>query len=302
MKNKNKLFFCFAICILLITMFSSILYSTIRRRRKEGFVINSSISPTSKNKYVCIYAYYEKNNDYKKNLEYFLKNGGIKPDIDYYIVINGTCTVNIPTLSNIQVIQRENKGYDFGAWQHVIKNYIKKPYDYYIFLNSSVIGPYPKNEPWLPRFLELFSTGPDVKLVGTSIAVLNNNEDCFLKSYLDDYKNLNVLPHVQSMFFILNQEGFQYLSDIGFFDDEDKLNKENQIWYVIANKEIKLSNNILKNGWNINSILPKYRDIDYRTITHNINPTGEDPYYPKRYFGETIQPEDVIFYKSYRLQ
>ena len=40
-----------------------------------------------KNKICCLYAYYEKNDLYKSNLEYFLKNG-ILENVDYYFIIN----------------------------------------------------------------------------------------------------------------------------------------------------------------------------------------------------------------------
>jgi hypothetical protein len=236
---------------------------------------------------------------YKKNLEYFLQNGGIQDNIDYYIVINGKCTVDIPKLPNIQVIQKENKGFDFGAWQHVIKNYINRSYEYYIFLNSSVIGPYPKNDPtWLQKFLDLFRTGPDVKLVGTSINILEAHDS--IEKMTERYQKPPPYSHVQSMFFVLNQEGYDYLNEIGFFDDEETLNQQTDIEYFILNKEIWMSQHILKNNWNINCILPKYRDLDYRKITENINPSSQDPQYPGGYFGATIKPENVVFYKSYR--
>jgi hypothetical protein len=252
----------------------------------------------STNRYVCLYAYYEKNDEYRNNLIFFLENGGIRKDVDYYIIINGKSTVDIPTYSNVNIIHRENKGFDFGAWQSVIKNNIKRPYDYYIFINSSVEGPYSVGSSWLEHFLVLFKKDNNVKLVGTSINIL--------ESTWGDMKSIHgtkpPYSHVQSMFFILNNEGFNYLYSIGFFDDEHILNEKNDMSYMIINKEIMMSQLILKKNWNINSILSKYRDIDYRSLTHNINTSGEDPYYKGAYFGNTITPDEVIFYKGYRLK
>ena len=137
------------------------------------------------NKYVCLYAYYEKNDIYKENLIYFLNNG-ILDHVDYYIIINGDSTVDIPIRNNIKIIKRENKGFDFGAWSHCIHNYIKKQYDYYIFINTSVKGPYlteedkQNNITWLDKFLVLFNN-KDIKMVGTSINI-------FL-TQLEKYKN-----------------------------------------------------------------------------------------------------------------
>jgi hypothetical protein len=238
------------------------------------------------NKYVCLYAYYEKNDVYKNNLMYFLKNGGILDNVDYYIIINGSSTVEIPKRDNIIVVRRDNIGYDFGAWSHIIENYIKKKYDYYIFINSSVIGPYtPKNRNWLDMFLSLFNKD-DVKLVGSSINMY--------------YTHLGLKSHVQSMFFILNNDGYQYLKSINFFN-EKKINEIKIIFPdLVYEKEIGMSQHILEKGWNINCILPEYRNLNYRIENININPTGADPLHPNAYFGRTLTPEEVVFYKGYR--
>jgi len=233
-----------------------------------------------------MYAYYEKNEMYADNLRYFLKYG-IVSNIDYYIIINGKCTVEIPHLKNITVIHRENEGYDFGAWSHCIK-YLQKMYDYYIFINSSVRGPY--RSEWLHEFLELFDDVSNVKLVGTSINVHTP-------------KNSNyIFPHVQSMFFILDSEAFYYLKNINFFN-EDKYNKSN-FATIVHNGEIEMSTLVLKNNWNINCILTKYRGYDYRRIKSNFNKHADiyegDPYYDGAYFGDTIKPKDVIFFKMNR--
>ena len=71
---------------------------------------------------------------------------------------------------------------------------------------------------------------------------------------------------------------------------------------IIAYKEMGLSQYALMNGWNINSILSKYKNIDYRKINKDINPTSNngDPYYTDGYFGKTINKYDVIFLKNNR--
>jgi len=266
----------------------------------------------SNNKYVCMYAYYEKNNDYKENFKYFLDNVVLKKNIinnniniDFYIIINGNCTVTLPKESqNIKIIRRENVGFDFGSWSHCIKKYLNKSYDYYIFLNTSVKGPYPENIDWINKFLDLFNSGHgNVKLVGTSINILENpNNLCDISNkYKEKYKYDGPYTHVQSMFFILDNEGFNILNDEKFFDDEEELNKSKDILYVIINKEIRLSQILLKKGYNINSILSKYKDIDYTKVTHNFNPSSEDPYYKNAYFGDTITKEEAIFFKTNRL-
>ena len=287
------------IFIFCIIYFSYRLFFGVKRST-ENFAGVDDVNDlnSSCNRYVCIYAYYEKSEEYKNNLKHFLEKGGIQPDIDYYIVVNGKCSLDIPDLSNVRIIYRENKGFDFAGWQHIIKNYILRPYDYYICLNSSVCGPYPENKPWLNQFLPLFDSGKDVKMVGTSINIFDSQFWVDMKSI---YHKEAPYSHIQSMFFILNREGFDYLNETGFFDDEDYLVEKNNMNHMILYKEVMMSQLIIKNGWNINCILPKYRDLDYREVKSNINPSGCDPYYRGAYFGGTIQPEEVVFYKSYRL-
>ena len=247
-----------------------------------------------------MYAYYEKNDEYKENLIYFLQNGLLEY-VDYYIIINGECTVDIPNLNNIKVLKRENKGFDFGAWSYCIKQ-LTKEYDYYVFLNTSVRGPYLSEEDinnnvsWLDKFLVLFNN-KDIKMVGTTIIIFNlkyyNSFYNLIYNYKEIYykdNNIDIydeyLTHIQSMFFILNNEGLNYLLSQNFFD-EDRINNYNDILDIIINYEIRLTQLILKNNWNIGSILDIYKNIDFRTNTDFIN--NEIP----------LKNEEIIFYKNW---
>jgi hypothetical protein len=255
-----------------------------------------------KNKYCCIYAYYEKDDLYKDNFIFFLKNG-ILEDVDYYIVINGNCTVDTSLYvkkENIIIYNRENIGYDFGAYSYAIKKLIKK-YDYYFFLNTSIRGPYLKknNQKWTVDFLNLFND-ENVKVVGTSINIFTTNN--FNEYDLTKiYNKKSPFTHIQSMFFCIDNEYFDYLNKINFFNEEEMNNAKN-IEYIIAHKEIGLSQNALNNNWNINCILSKYKNINYLKLDRDINNTSYygDPYYKKSYFGKDIDKYEVIFYKNNR--
>ena len=286
------------IFIILIMLFISILTLIIYKH----YHINIKENFNNFKKICCLYAYYEKNQLYKDNLEYFLNNG-ILDHLDYYIIINGKCSVLIPKKNNIIVFQRENIGYDFGAFSYSIQR-INKEYDYYFFLNTSVIGPLWKTnyknsiKDWTIPFLKLFNK--DVVLVGTSINILTNNNvgKYNLKKI---YHKDGPYSHVQSMFFCINNSYYNYLKKINFFN-ENEMNNAPKLLYIIAYKEIGLSQIALKNGWNINSILSKYKDLDYRTLDKNINLSSGsgDPYYKGRYFGDSIDKYEAIFYKNNR--
>ena len=296
-KNNNLIFITSIIIIFIVTI---IIFYTINyllkkyNRKKEHFNNNNS-----SNNICTLYAYYEKNDLYKDNFTYFLNNG-ILDNVDYYIIINGECTINIPERSNITLFKRENKGYDFGAYSYAIKN-IKREYHYYFFINTSVSGPYLKdsNKPWISYFLELFND--DVKVVGTSINIFTSNTFGLKYDLSKLYNKSAPYSHVQSMFFCIDNEYYQHLKNINFFD-EDNMNNAEDIQYIIVTKEIGLSQIALKEGWNINSILSKYKNLDYRVINEDINNTSRngDPYYQKSYFGEDIDKYEAIFYKNNR--
>ena len=270
---------------LLILIFIIIIFfiTNIFCKKYNNYKNNKLLENFSKdNKYCCIYAYYEKDYIYKGNFIYFLKNG-ILENVDYYIVINGECTVNIPKKKNIIIYKRENKGYDFGAFSFLIKKLIKK-YDFYFFLNTSVRGPYLKdnNKKWIYYFLDLFNK--DVKIVGTTINIFRYN---YVGGYVlpEIYNKKKPFTHVQSMFFCIDKEYFNYLNKINFFN-EDELNNAPNLEYVIAYKEIGLSHFALINNWNINSVLSKYKDMDYRII--NKDNTSKNK----------IDEYEIIFYKN----
>ena len=250
------------------------------------------------NKICCFYVYYEKDKSYKYNFTYFLNNG-ILDNIDYYIIINGICTVKIPNRININVLQRDNKGYDFGAYSYAISKLENKVYEYYFFINTSVIGPYlsDNSKDWTIKFINLFKN--NVKLVGTSINI-------YTKDYVSKY-NLNSIYkknkpfcHVQTMFFAIDNEYFNFLDRINFFNEEEINDKKFD--YIITYKEIALSQIALNNGWNINCILNEYQGLDYIKLNGDINKRSinGDPYFKNAYFGKDIKKEDVIFFKINR--
>jgi hypothetical protein len=204
--------------------------------------------------------------------------------------------VNIPRSKNINVYFRENMGYDFGAYSHVIGK-MRKRYDYYFFMNTSVRGPFLRDEdkrPWTLHFIELL--GENTRVAGTSINIYSGTLD----GTLDMYGKKNVYSHIQSMFFVMDHQLFSFLKRRDFFN-ESEINKMD-LWSVVVNKEIGLSQITLAEGWNISSIFPRYRRLDYRTLDHDINPTSVagDPYFQGAYFGGTIDPYEAIFFKNNR--
>lgn len=303
MKNNKIIFVIFFSCIILFCLFQVSNKKIIEKM--EGAKINNKMK--GDNKMVYIYAYYEKNDLYKNNFIHFLKNGGILDDIDYYIVINGKYTVDIPDLPNIQVINRENKGFDFGAYSHLINNLENmKDYDYYIFSNATIIGPYVKqsDKVWIDEFIDLFYSSKSPKkvgIVGTSIGFFPKDPHNHWFNKNDDVDNETNRYHVQSQFFILKNDFFKFLMNQHFFNEKE-FNAETNLENIVK-KEVKISTLALTNNWNINCYLEKYKNLNYIDLRHEINPTSHNgnSYYQNRYFGKTIDKYDVIFFKNTRI-
>ena len=259
---------------------------------------------TTENKICCIYAYYEKDPMYKNNFNFFLQNG-ILNHVDYYFVINGNYSIDLSQYSNksnINILYRENTGYDFGAFSYALNNHINIIYDYYFFINTSVIGPCLQNNAdtnWTKYFIDLFYN-ETVKVVGTTIN-MHSIPDIYSKENLIlNYGDKNVYSHVQSMFFCIKHDYLLFLKEKDFFNCDEINNLQmNDIIYF---KEVGISQIALNNGWNINCILSKYKNLDYLNLNTDINSTSRDgdSYFPNTYFGNTINPYEVIFFKNNR--
>lgn len=110
------------------------------------------------------------------NVIYFLEHGLYNDEnTDFVLIINQTYTKNslqenVPNIKikeienyfinkflNVFIFERENTGYDFGGWYDTLtKNNMWKKYNYFLFLNSSVLGPFSDNEKWGEPFLKIY--------------------------------------------------------------------------------------------------------------------------------------------------
>lgn len=244
-------------------------------------------------KTLVLYVFHE----YNANVDFFLKHGGIieHPDIDYLFIINHpTLTIATELPKNARVVNRDNIGYDFGAWSHGL--FMESPplysqYDYFVLINSSVRGPFfplwSQDRNWVTMFTRYIND--DVKLVGTTI-----NHVCAEPN--------KKIPHVQSMVMVSDRIGIDIGIRKGIFTinhvDLPKLQ-------VVIQKEVAFSSYILDAGYNLACLLEAYRGYDFRV--HKQRPTDfskcqwfvwdDNPYRSKNYFGMDIHPYEVIFIK-----
>jgi hypothetical protein len=273
-------------CSGILLLGSSIVYQTLNKTRSKHM------------ESLCIYNYYEKDESYKSNCQFFLSKG-INDKSDFIFVINGESTVEFPLRDNVTVMFRENKGFDFMAYSYVLNKMDISKYKYFIFINTSVRGPYENDvSNWQSQFTSMITN--DVKLVGTTINIWLGTK--LIPYLIGDENKFNAMgfhrpfTHVQSMMFAMDRECLMYLKDIIFKEVESSFKD------TVLFREVYMSQLVLKNNWNINCIASLYHNIDYRTLKHDINYSSiaGDPCYPRAYFGKTITPDDVIFIKTNR--
>jgi hypothetical protein len=233
------------------------------------------------------YVYYKSpSSDY--NLRYFIENEikkSVNTDVLYSIVINGKeCSYDIPKLSNVNVIYRDNIGYDFGghlASLSKINKYITL-FDYFFFMNSGVIGPIlkNKNDEWYSKFIMKFTK--KVKLVGTTIVCLPRID------------RGGFGPKVEGFFFCMDKEGLQLILEDGtiFYNHKTKVD-------AILNGEYALSRCIINKGFTIDCMLEKYKNINWYDSKNHFQNNNKHPSRKNSYFGKNIDPYEVIFHKWY---
>lgn len=240
-------------------------------------------------KSVIIYTYFSSpSSDY--NLNFFVnKELSYKTNIDYIIVINGYIynkNIIFPKLDNLTILERENIGYDFGGHNYALEyvNKTSKMYDYFFFMNSGIIGPiiphYFTETHWSNVFIQKINER--VKLVGTTIVCLPHHDP-------GGYG-----PKVEGFFFMVDNIGLELLKNQKtiFCNHRDK-------YSAILNGEYGLSTCILKNGYSIDCMIPKYKNVDWTNKNnYNLN-NNKHPSRKNSFYGYSINPYDVIFHKWY---
>lgn len=207
-------------------------------------------------------------------------------NIDFIIIAKGyDKPLNLP--SYVKIIITENQGYCFGGWSHaILTDNIYKNYDYFIFANSSIMGPcipsYFKGK-WTDIYIN--GLNDDIKLFGSTI----NTEFNPVK-----------YAHVQSYIFSMTRETLEFLIEKEIFS---LTNMPNDFQRIIQEKEIRMSRLIIENGGNIDALNNYYKGIDFRFKDKNPEDYNikyhDDFMYPK-YKNIFWNEYEVVFYKGNR--
>jgi hypothetical protein len=244
-----------------------------------------------------IYHYFELNSTYKENFIFFL-NTAIKPDVNYFIYISGSCSVELADLPNLHYIGIENKNNDFGGLVEFHKANRDIEYDNYIIVNSSMRGPFLPNyfmADWCSIFISRLSNRTGI--VGSSINFLPI-DSFHSRHFREIYDYDPPYVHVQTTAYALSLSAYQLLSQKGFFDLAENLNKND----LITRYEILLSQLLLHNGFKITSILPTFEEFSAQHNKLGFQGTDKsgDVLFKSAYYGRTLNPHESLFIKTNR--
>jgi len=228
-------------------------------------------------KTLVLYVFHE----YNIRVEHFLNNCLFQDEnIDFMIIANNR-EYTIQN-QNVKVLIRENVGYDFGGWSEALLTHqLYQNYDTFIFVNSSVIGPflpsYYKGK-WTDIYLE--GLQGNVKLFGSTINTIGDPLKAHVQSYIFSMDKTTLQ-------YLIDQEIFSLTNHAPTFDDA--------IW----NKEVLMSRKIIENGWNIGSLLPYYKGVDFIKSDFD-QPWLDDIMYIQ--FRHTLWSEyELVFIKGNRI-
>jgi hypothetical protein len=198
------------------------------------------------NKTLVLYVFHE----YNERVKYFIKNAIFEDENVDFIMISNNKKITFDCPNYVYRIYRDNNGYDFGGWSDgLLKDDFYKKYEKFIFVNSTVLGPFVPYY-YKGKWTDIYTNNltDDVRIFGSSI------NSCIQKFN-------KILFHVQSYIFAMNKETVEFLIDNGIFSNTIYINNYDE---VVLKKEIDMSQLVLKNNWNIGSLMPYYKNVDFR--------------------------------------
>jgi hypothetical protein len=244
-----------------------------------------------------IYHYCEVDLKYKDNFIFFLSTA-IRQQAEYFVYISGPCSVELPVFPNVRYKYIENKNHDFGGIVDFFKSEDVNLYTAFLFVNSSVRGPF------LPNYItqnwdEIFTSrlSDNVGIVGSSINFLHAGNQ-YSQSFKRQYGFAEPYIHVQTTAYAISQGACLLLLKKGFFELTDMLEKND----LINRYEILLSQILMHNDYAISSILPTQEKITLSNKGVELNKTSMhgDSLYRNAFYGRSVSPFESLFVKTNR--
>jgi hypothetical protein len=245
-------------------------------------------------KTAVIYAYYETPQSVV-NLEFFAEVGmAPHDDVIFVVIINGRhCSIRLPRYKGCIILERDNVGFDFGAHRQGLLTLSERfgttveslPFDNFVFLNSSVIGPFlpsyfPQGQHWTTVLTSRLNE--QVKLAGPSIV-------CLPRTDAGGYG-----PKVEGYCFATDLTGLGILWRDArvFMDHATKFG-------CIVDGEYGMSRAVLGGGFSLDCLLYKYQGMDWSDPANWDQNDNAPPSRLDTYDGISIHPFEVVFHKWY---
>ena len=241
------------------------------------------------NKLLVLYVFHEYNN---RVIKFFEKAIFYDKNVDFIVIINNlNLKLHYNTFpSNVKFFIRDNIGFDFGGWSDaLLTNDLYKNYKYFIFVNSSVVGPFLSSD-YTGNWTDIFINGlheNNIKLFGSSINTLLNPRDA---------------SHVQSHIYSMDIITLEYLIECGIFSMTKYCDSYiDAVWM----REVQMSRKIIANNWNIGSLMTHYKNVDFTFSNKKLSDYNitfiEDIYGNKKNnYLQYWTPEELVFIKGNR--
>lgn len=205
---------------------------------------------------LVIYVFHQLNDRVNKFFDAIFKD----ENIDFLVVCN-SLSVNLSLPDYVKVHYRENIGYDFGGWSDgILTHDLYKNYDNFIFVNSSVIGPF------LPSYYKGKWTDIYIGGLSNNVKLFGSTINCCFSVYGPTKIEPTKDSHVQSYIFSMDREALDYLIKNEIFTNKIYIT---DFVELVINKEIRMSRLIIENGWNIGCLMDNYQGIDFTFKTTN---------------------------------
>tara|TARA_B100001093_G_scaffold215568_1_gene206865 strand:- start:2152 stop:3177 length:1026 start_codon:yes stop_codon:yes gene_type:complete len=265
-------------------------------------------------KTVLIYFFSDYNESFINLYASINKLGLLTPPNLYSIFISKS----ISKIKDNSIIKKFNKHLqtnndsDLSGYLEGLNNIETEDFDYFIFMNSSCIGPilpvYTKIQDWTSIFTsELDSNGlvaPIIEFPPFKDKYMNKIKT---SDNFSSIKSLNSIPFAHSYFFALNKKSTSCIMKNNALPNKD-LNKND----AVGTYERLITATLLNHKFTIKSFLYKYffKEINKMTINKIISDeefisflkeNKTDPETPNNgYFGSDLSPYEVVFYKNLR--
>lgn len=227
---------------------------------------------------------------YNERVGYFFKNCIFEDVNTDFIVISNDKNTILDVPEYVKTLHRDNIGYDFGGWSDaLLTNDLYKNYDNFIFVNSSVSGPFIPSY-YNGKWTEIYINGlkDNVKLFGSTINTCGNPLE---------------ISHVQSYIFSTDKTTLEYLINCEIFSIT---NYEKNFQDCINHREIRMSRKILENNWNIGSLQSYFKDLDFTFSSKTPEECKneylflDDTMY-QQYRGSIWNEHELVFIKGNRI-